>query len=332
MLTDYSPEERFYQAALLDSSGGVPSRSVSAPVLLLGFNRPDRLHDLIASLRASAPPIVRIAVDGPRSNRPGERNLVAECLRAVELVDWTDDVEVLERASNMGLERAIPDAVSWVLSSHESVIVIEDDVIIGDQFIDFAQCMLSRFAADNRIMHVSGYNVVPSEALSNPSSSIRLSRVPESLAWATWRRAWQSYEPDLSWTRSCPHNEMANLVGSRLVASRWRQNFALADRRLISTWAYRWIASMWAQDGWCISPNRNLVSYRGYDAGTHTRRRAKWLELPIEHLSYQLDSGTPVVDERGERYLHRTVFSATGIGVALGPIERMALTAIRRRS
>jgi hypothetical protein len=248
------------------------------------------------------------------------------------LVDWTDDVEVLKRTSNLGLERAIPDAVSWVLTSHESVIVIEDDVIIGDQFIDFAQCMLSRFADDESIMHVSGYNVVPSEALSDPSRSVRLSRVPESLAWATWRRAWQRYEPDLTWPRKCSRNEIADVVGSRLAAARWRQNFALAESRLISTWAYRWIASMWAHDGWCISPNQNLVTYRGYEAGTHTRRRAKWLELPIEHLPYQKDSRPPVVDECGERYLHRKIFSATTKGVALGPLERAALSAMRRRN
>lgn len=303
---------------------------MAAPVLVLGFNRPDRLADLIHALRASAPSIVRVAVDGPRADRPGEMHLVADCLRAAQLIDWTDDVEVLERTSNMGLERSIPDAVSWVLSSHESVIVIEDDVVVGDQFIEFAQTMLNRFATDDRIMHISGYNVVPTETLSNPSENIRLSRIPESLAWATWRRAWQHYDPELTWPRNCSRRELADALGSRLAAIRWRQNFALADRRLISTWAYRWIASMWAQGGWCISPNRNLVTYRGYDAGTHTKRRAKWLELPIEILSYQMDSRPPVVDERGESYLHRTVFSATCTGIALGPLERAALTVMRR--
>jgi hypothetical protein len=303
---------------------------VSAPVLLLGFNRPDRLIGLVDSLRLSAPETVRIAVDGPRQNRPGEAELVRQCLAVVEQIDWTDDVEILERATNLGLERAIPDAVSWVLRSHEAVIVIEDDVTIGDQFVDFAQSMLSQFADDESVMHVSGYNVVPTNSLTQPGEPIRLSRIPESFAWATWRRAWAHYDPDLTWARSCTISDLDRLTGSRWAAMRWRQNFRLAEHRLISTWAYRWIASMWSQGGWCISPNTNLITYRGYSGGTHTRRKARWQELPIGHLSVSdWSTGTPgtrpQVDSTAERFLHTTVFNANPLGVALGPAERTAL-------
>jgi hypothetical protein len=304
---------------------------VSAPVLLLGFNRPDRLINLVDSLRLSAPETVRLAVDGPRRNRPGEAELVRQCLAVVEQIDWTDDVEILERATNFGLERAIPDAVSWVLRSHESVIVIEDDVTIGDQFVEFAQSMLSRFADDESIMHVSGYNVVPAASLTGPGSPIRLSRIPESFAWATWRRAWAHYDPDLSWSRTCTLSDLNRLTGSQLAATRWRQNFRLAEHRLISTWAYRWIASMWSHDGWCVSPNKNLVTYRGYSGGTHTRRKARWTEQPIEHLEMLDDVEHPHVDVSAEGYLHRTVFHASPLGVALGPLEQLALRVTNRR-
>lgn len=322
---------RSYQPTQLTVLQRVPSEAVSAPVLLLGFNRPDRLIDLIDSLRPTAPPVVRIAVDGHRADRPGEAELVAACRATAELVDWTTDVEVLERSENLGLERAIPDAVSWVLTAHESVIVIEDDVTIGPQFIDFAQAMLTRFEDDDSIMHVSGYNVVPRQILSSPEETIRLSRVPESFAWATWRRAWSHYDADLTWARSCSMADLHQITGSRLAALRWRQNFVLAERRLISTWAYRWLASMWSHDGWCVSPNRNLITYRGYTGGTHTRRKAHWTELPIEKLDLDPPVTRTSVDHRAERYLHGTVFSANPLGVALGPAERLALRVTRRR-
>lgn len=328
--TGCSTDDKSYQVADLNGDERLRSRPVTAPVLLLGFNRPDRLASLIESLRSSAPQTVRIAVDGPRAGRIRDVELVRACRATAQSVDWTTDVEVLERQVNLGLELAIPDAVSWVLREHDTVIVIEDDVIIGPQFVDFAQSMLARFAADESIMHVSGYNVVPRDQLSQPESPIRLSRIPESLAWATWRRAWQHYDPTLTWALSAPLPDLRRITGTRAGAYRWRQNFSLAERQLISTWAYRWLGSMWSRDGWCVSPNQNLVTYRGYTDGTHTRRRAKWSELPVADVDLEMIPPEPPRDQQADEFLQRKVFAANAFGVALGPLERFALRALRR--
>lgn len=300
-----------------------------APVLLLGFNRPEKLKTLILSLRETRPKIIRIALDGPRSHRPQDVTLVRECSEVVRLIDWTDDVVVRRREVNMGLERAIPDAVSWVLSEFISVIVIEDDVIVGPQFIDFANEMLNRFEQDASVMHISGYNAVPIDSITNQDRAVRSSRIPESYAWATWRSSWEAYNPSISPALTMPTKSLNGVTGSRLATVRWRQNFKLADRRLISTWAYRWLASIWSNNGYCISPNRNLVEYNGYSGGTHTRRKARWQELPVENLDYQKDMVEVDFDSKADRFLNTTVFNATLVGVLLGPAERLALQGLR---
>jgi hypothetical protein len=125
-------------------------------------------------------------------------------------------------------------------------------------------------------------------------------------------------------------SELAEILGSRMAALRWKQNFSLATKERISSWAYRWAASMWQQNGYCISPNRNLITYRGFEGGTHTRRRARWTEMPIEHLDLAATDGA-VFDTAADRYLHRQVFHATPVGVALGPVESLALRVVQRR-
>ena len=302
-----------------------------APILLLGFNRPDRLAELIDSVRPFQPTIIRVAIDGPRSDRVDEIRLTEACRREVERIDWTKDVDVLARNVNLGIERAIPDAVTWVLSDFDKVIVIEDDVRVGPQFIPFANACLDRFERNEQVMHISGYNVVPHEHLSMPDAPYRFSRVPESLAWATWKRAWEHYNPSLDMWQHNPRSVLENVVGSTLSARRWKQNFELAHRQLISTWAYRWTSSMWQRDGLCVSPNRNLVTYRGYEAGTHTRRKARWLELPIVELDITAAPIPADVDAMADRYLHRQVFNSTLSGVALGPAERIALQIVKKR-
>jgi len=46
-----------------------------APVLLIGFNRPDYMSEQIAALRPVRPSRLYIAVDGPRADRPEEDEL-----------------------------------------------------------------------------------------------------------------------------------------------------------------------------------------------------------------------------------------------------------------
>jgi hypothetical protein len=273
---------------------------------------------------------MRVAVDGPRAGHATDGERVRLTREAVTRIDWTDDVRTLFRGQNVGLERAVPGAVSWALEEAASVIVIEDDVNVGPEFIDFAQTALRKFESRDDVMHVSGYNVVPHDLVSDPDAPVRLSRVPESFAWATWRRAWQFYDPSLEWGTNCSVSDLTAVLGSRWAALRWKQNFSLAHHGRISSWAYRWAASMWQHNGYCLSPNRNLITYRGYQGGTHTRRRARWQELPIERLDVNAIDGGARFDTVADSYLHRQVFHATPVGVALGPAEALALRIVQR--
>ncbi len=300
-------------------------------MLIHGFNRPDRLHDLIDSLRNTAPRTVYVAVDGARANHPGEGDLVRRCQQVISEIDWTTDVRTQFHQHNIGLQRACPEAISWVLEEFESVIVLEDDVVVGPQFMDFASRALSRFRERSDIFAVSGYNLVPNAHLSNPDAATRLSRIPETYAWGTWRRAWNHYDPELTWARGCSLGELATIVGSAAAAARWKQNFSLARHSRISTFSYRWAASMWSQNGYCLSPNKNLVTYHGYTSGTNTRRRARWKELPIEPLDLGLIDVEPQFDPLADRYINRQVFRATSIGLGLGPAEAVALEILARR-
>jgi hypothetical protein len=86
---------------------------------------------------------------------------------------------------------------------------------------------------------------------------------------------------------------------------------------------------MWQHNGYCLSPNSNLITYRGYQGGTHTRRQARWTELPIEHLDFARIDEDVSFDTVADSYLHRQVFHATPVGVALGPVEALALRILR---
>jgi hypothetical protein len=304
------------------------------PVLLLGFNRPHKMAQLIAALSVSKPSQVLIGVDGPRVNNAKDADLVRLTQETAELITWPATVVTRFRNENLGLRAAVVDAVTWATSEYGKVIVIEDDCIPGPDFVPFSTNMLERFENEPRIGHINGYNLVASENLSSPGSPIRLTRYPESYAWATWERAWKNYDNDLTWASQCSLHELQKITNSYVGALRWKINFADAKSERIQTWAYRWLASMWKNNLSIIAPSANLVRYDGHEDGTHTRRTARWTELPMtkQVLNDQHESLDSLLhDEKADHWIAKQVFRENALGIFEGVAASVVMEILKRR-
>lgn len=289
----------------------------SVPVLITAYNRPEKVVDLLNSLRQSQPKIIYFSVDGPKKHRSNDLLKTQQVAAAVSVIDWECDLRMRVRESNLGIRRAIPDAVNWVMSENETVIVLEEDVVIGPQALNFAHEMLSRFEASSEIGHVSLYNVVPKSQMSKPAAELRLSKYPESVAWATWKRAWKFYDDEIEWGSKATWRDLTKVCGSKLGAVQWKLNFLDAKMGRISTWAYRWISALWANNLLSISPNVNLVTYCGSDEGSHTKTSLPWKELPVENVSLEKIQNRVLLDFKADAWLSRRVFRETAFGITL---------------
>lgn len=169
-------------------------KKIDNPVLIIAFNRPVHLRNLINSLRPLSPKKIYVSVDGPRLSNKKDAELVRQVREEIQKIDWTNDLNVTYQTENVGLRISVSQAVSRVLEECDCVIVLEDDVIVGSDFLKFMNFSLDKFQSDSRIGHISGYNLVPRNHLSNPDDLVRLSRYPESYAWATWSDRWRHYD------------------------------------------------------------------------------------------------------------------------------------------
>ena len=107
-----------------------------APILLLGFNRPDLIRQQIANIAPYKPSKVFFAVDGWRNE---EEKVLCEATRAaVELINWPCELKTYFRDENRGCRNAPPEAITWFFNAVESGIVLEDDCHPAPGFIDFA--------------------------------------------------------------------------------------------------------------------------------------------------------------------------------------------------
>jgi hypothetical protein len=286
------------------------------PILIVAFNRPNKLKMLIDSLRVIKPRIIRVSFDGPREGYTNDQNKINQCLEYVNEINWTKDIKVYQNSKNLKPRFAIPQAVNTVLSEFEQIIVLEDDVEASKNTLEFFEWCLDKYKNNSEVGHISGYSNVPVEKFSTNNNSHRLSIFPESYAWATWGNRWKLYEDDvdkidlLKLFKISP-NYFENV--DKLGKISWSLEKANTSENYISTWAYRWVFTLWKHQLYSVSPNFNLVKYNGHSEGTHVRTKQRWKEIvpKFDHSFDIIDSLIiiPEVEKWSSKHIYRDNFS-----------------------
>ena len=238
-----------------------------APIALFVFKRPDHTSRVLEALRLNnelqRSPLY-IFSDGPRG--PGDLEGVMDVRVLVSAFDHPNKI-VVSSERNSGLAKSIVGGVSRLCEEYGKVIVLEDDLIVSPVFLKFMNDALEFYESDERIMQISGH-MFPARL--NGDRDALLLPLVTSWGWATWSRAWKSYEED----------EVAAKVF--LKSYRWRVAFdfggsypfsQMLARRMNgvnNSWAVWWYFSVFRLGGLGVFPTRTLVNNVGFDgSGTH---------------------------------------------------------------
>jgi len=247
-------------------------------VLLLIFNRPDATGRMIEAVRIARPSRLYIAADGPRADRPGESARCQEARKAATAIDWPCEVKTLFRASNLGCRKAVSAAIDWFFTQEQEGIILEDDCIPCESFFRFCVALLERYRDDARIMSIGGNNFQRGQTRGD--ASYYFSKYFHCWGWATWRRAWGLYNPDMRMPDDVLEEDMLTKLseGRQVFVDYWSDIFKRTRAGEIDSWAYGFTLSCWVQNGLSIVPQSNLVSNIGTGReSTHTADQS-WAE------------------------------------------------------
>ena len=235
-------------------------------VLVIAFNRPDVMRRLLSAIYTARPAALFIAADGPRANHSEDAELCRQTRETVELFDWTCPVRKLYHESNLGLQACVPSAIDWFFSQVQAGIILEDDCLASADFFPFAGEMLARYAETDRVMHVSGLNMLPAQKFT-PYSYL-FTDVGHIWGWATWRRAWQYFDQELTdWPQRRADFNMSAAPLHRALGHK----FASAHAGRKATWSRAWYYAVLRRAGLAIVPAKNLIKNVGFgDDATHT--------------------------------------------------------------
>lgn len=281
-----------------------PPEPIQTAVLFLIFNRPETTAQVFEAIRKAEPPRLYVAADGPREGREGEAEKAARVREIATAVDWQCEVKTLFRRKNLGCKRAVSSGVDWLFEHEERGIILEDDCSPSQSFFWFCEQMLNRYADEERIMAITGNNF--QDGVQRGGASYYFSRYAHVWGWATWRRAWQKYDRDLSfwpnWKRS---KDWPKKLTDRVERRYWRNILDQIYAHKIDTWDYQWIACVWYHNGLTVTPNANLVSNIGFGAdATHTfSENSSLARIPAQALGAITHPKVIAQDEDADRYV-----------------------------
>lgn len=111
-----------------------------APVVIFGFNRPQCIKKTIESLlqnRESRFSDLYVFVDGPRKGKVGELEKIQEVQNIVKDVKGFNSLHYTFSETNKGLALSVIEGVTQVLDLYGKVIVLEDDLLLAPNFLNF---------------------------------------------------------------------------------------------------------------------------------------------------------------------------------------------------
>lgn len=261
-----------------------------APVVVFAYKRRDHLQRMIESLLRNAEASateVHIYCDGPR--KPEDQGAVDSVRRYVKELRGFAFVRGVFREENLGLARSIISGVTDMLSIHDRVIVLEDDLILSPHFLRYLNDGLRLYAQDDEVASIHGY-CYPTD-----------SRLPETFflrgadcwGWATWGRAWRHFNSD------------GKALLDELRAKRLTRRFdfdgtfdftqMLADQVVgrNDSWAIRWHATCFLANRLTLYPGKSLVHNGGFDStGQHCHSTSDFdqtvFQSPVEIVHLRL--------------------------------------------
>lgn len=262
-----------------------------AGVAIIFFNRPYAVEQVFKAVAKVKPKNLFLIQDGPRNEKDEEN--IKLCRKIVENIDWECNVQKNYSEVNLGCGKRMQSGISWVFEQIDRAIILEDDCVPQEDFFQFSEEMLEKYADDKRILMISGLNLFENPNMENDYFFAMNGPI---WGWATWRRAWEMYDYSASKINDPKVEKAIFQLEPKYVAKKdvrkWKEtNKKVLNGEKLSYWAHQWRLVKYTQNNVCIIPKCNLISNVGDKDATHPgqgeceyhNRAVGSLQFPLKH-------------------------------------------------
>jgi hypothetical protein len=256
----------------------------NTPILFIIYNRPVKTQLVFNTIKLLKPKYLYVAADGYNNFDANENKLKCEQTRCIidNQIDWDCIVTKNYQLTNLGCGIGVSSAITWFFDNVDYGIILEDDCLPNTDFFSFCEMMLLKYKENDRIFSITGNNFLPIE---KENDSYFISKYNHVWGWATWKRAWDMYDYNISfwlkWRNSINWHRMFNDDFEKKYFYRIFNDIYF-NLKKHNTWDYQWMATVWFNNGLTIAPNVNLVSNIGFGTdATHTTESSSLDSLEV---------------------------------------------------
>ena len=171
----------------------------TAPVAMFVYNRVDNtqstLRHLLANDMAKDTDLF-VFSDGGKDEASWARvNEVRRYLHGLkELVDSNRSLKsmtIVERQTNIYLERNITEGIAQVFESYDRIIVLEDDICTSPYYLRYMNQAFEVYKDVKRVMHIAGFTNLCLPIPDDGAPPFYFTPHMSGWGWGTWRDRWQ---------------------------------------------------------------------------------------------------------------------------------------------
>ncbi len=241
-----------------------------APIVVFGYNRADMLKNLFTSLEKNEnveKMDLFIFLDIPDRKKPRDIPLSEEVIAyvsAYQAVSKFKNVEIEVAKQHKGLADSIISGVTKIINQYGKVIVLEDDLEVSDDFLDYMQRGLDFYEKDKRIWSVAAHTP-ELKRLQLYQHDVFLTMWAESLGWGTWKNRWNCMDWEVSsWT-----GFRKDYVGRFLFNLGCKRAYEMLHKQMTEknyeSWAIRWAYQQFRCRKYSVYPKESRVIHCGND-------------------------------------------------------------------
>lgn len=242
-----------------------------APIILFTYKRLDTLQLTVDALKknylAKDSDLIIFSDAAKTSKDQVAVNNVRTYLKSI---NGFKSITIKEAKNNKGLANSIIDGVSLVLQQHESVIVLEDDLVSSPNFLNYMNEALSFYKNNTKIFSIAGFSI---PIKSNKNIDIYFTQRSSSWSWATWRNRWEQIDWEVSdydtFKNSSQQKKAFNKMGSDMASMLHKQMNGKLD-----SWAIRWCYHQFKYNLFSVHPIVSKIDNVGFtpDASNTTEK------------------------------------------------------------
>lgn len=241
-----------------------------SPIILFIFNRPEHTKKTIDALKKNPQAQesdLFVFCDGPRNIK--EVKKINETRKIIDEISGFKTVTVKKHEINHGLANSIISGVGEVLNKFKKAIILEDDIVVAPNFLQFMNEGLDFYENDERVFSISGFNFANFKQKNFDNDVFYIKGRTCSWGWATWFNRFNKVDFSVQ--------DYEKIKQSKELQKKFSKNgdnlfLMLKDQMSgkIDTWDIQFCYEMFKGDKVCILPIKTMVKNIGFDSsGVH---------------------------------------------------------------